>query len=49
MILKVNSKNLDENDELKFSPDDSIYGLLFDATSSIPTSGTKFLRTEWDF
>ncbi|PZM86602.1 hypothetical protein DLH72_00435, partial [Candidatus Gracilibacteria bacterium] len=49
LIVKVNSKSLDSNDELKFTPEDSVYGLLFDATSSTPTSGTKFVQTEWNF
>jgi hypothetical protein len=34
---------------LKFLPEEAKYGLLFDATSSTPTSGAKFVRTEWDF
>ncbi|MDD2907989.1 MAG: PKD domain-containing protein [Candidatus Gracilibacteria bacterium] len=49
IILKVNSEYLGQQEELKFLPDDARYGLLFDATSSTPTSGTKFLKTEWDF
>ncbi len=49
MILKVNSQRLGEKDELKFTPEESSYGLLFDATSSSPTSSSKFVRTEWDF
>ncbi|MDD3144837.1 MAG: PKD domain-containing protein [Candidatus Gracilibacteria bacterium] len=49
IILKVNSDNLGQQEELKFLPDDAKYGLLFDATSSTPTSGTKFIKTEWDF
>jgi len=49
IILKVNSENLWQQEELKFLPDDARYGLLFDATSSTPTSWSKFTRTEWDF
>jgi len=49
IILKVNSDNLWQQEELKFLPDDAKYGLLFDATSSTPTSWTKFIKTEWDF
>lgn len=49
IILKVNSDNLWQQEELKFLPDDARYGLLFDATSSTPTSWTKFTKTEWNF
>ena len=49
LILKVNSKSLDSSDELKFTPEEAVYGLMFDATSSIPNSGTKFIATEWEF
>ncbi|NVP17811.1 PKD domain-containing protein [Candidatus Gracilibacteria bacterium] len=49
IILKVNNENLGQQEELKFLPDVARYGLLFDATSSTPTSGAKFTRTEWDF
>jgi hypothetical protein len=34
---------------LKFTPSQAKYGLLFDATSSIPTGSAKFTRTEWNF
>ncbi|MCD5385045.1 PKD domain-containing protein, partial [Candidatus Gracilibacteria bacterium] len=49
IILKVNSTSLRNKDVLKFTPDDARYGLLFDATSSTPTAGTKFIKTSWDF
>lgn len=49
LILKVNWSTLWNLDELKFTPDDSRYWLLFDATSSTPTSWARFIRTEWDF
>ncbi len=49
LIIKVNSTNLRNYDELKFTPEDASYWLLFDATSSSPTSGTKFIKTSWDF
>ncbi len=49
ILVKVNSLTLGTNDELKFTPDESNYGLIFDATSSIPTGWARFLRTEWDF
>ena len=47
--IKINNKTLGSDDEIKFAPEESVYWLLFDATSSIPTSWTKFIRTEWDF
>ncbi|MDD4151215.1 MAG: PKD domain-containing protein, partial [Candidatus Gracilibacteria bacterium] len=49
LILKVNNTNLGNNDILKFNPDEAKYGLIFDATSSSPTGGAKFIRTDWDF
>jgi hypothetical protein len=49
LIIKVNSDTLRDKDELKFTPQESGYGLVFDATSSTPTGGAKFTRTEWDF
>ena len=49
VILKVNSSSLRNKDELKFTPDESKYWLLFDATSSTPTSGSKFIKTTWNF
>ena len=49
LIIKVNSETLYNQDELKFTPGDANYGLIFDATSSTPTGGAKFTQTEWDF
>ena len=49
MIIKVNSDRLRDKNELKFTPEEASYGLIFDATSSTPTGGAKFTRTEWDF
>ena len=49
LIIKVNSLNLRNSSELNFTPDEAIYWLLFDATSSTPTSGTEFIKTTWDF
>lgn len=49
LILYVNDDRLRNQDELKFTPKEASYGLVFDATSSTPTSGTKFIKTEWDF
>lgn len=49
LIVKVNSDRVTDNTFLKFTPDDASYGLLFDATSSTPTSGTQFSSTSWDF
>jgi len=49
LIIKVNSDTVSDNTLLKFTPDDASYGLLFDATSSTPTSGTRFSSVSWDF
>ena len=49
IILKVNAINLLNSDELKFTPDEAKYWLLFDATSSTPTAWAKFTKTKWDF
>lgn len=49
VIIKVNWDRLREKDELKYTPDEAGYGLIFDATSSTPTGGARFTRTEWDF
>lgn len=49
VIIKVNSTSLRDSDELKFTPDEARYWLLFDATSSTPTSGSEFIKTSWDF
>ncbi len=49
MIVKVNGEDLRNREEIKFNPDESGYGLIFDATSSTPTSGTKFISTKWNF
>jgi hypothetical protein len=49
LIVNVNSDRVDNQTELKFTPEDASYGLVFDASSSTPTSGTQFSRTQWDF
>ncbi|MDP2090787.1 MAG: PKD domain-containing protein [Candidatus Gracilibacteria bacterium] len=49
IILKVNSVNLLNSELIKFTPEEAKYGLLFDATSSTPTSGAKFAKTTWNF
>jgi len=49
IIIKVNSTSLRNYDELKFTPEEASYWLLFDATSSSPTSGAEFIETSWDF
>lgn len=49
LIIKVNGDRLENSDIIKFNPSEASYGLLFDATSSTPTGGAKFNRTEWDF
>ena len=49
LIVKVNGDRLWNREELKFTPSQAKYGLLFDVTSSVPTGSAKFTRTEWDF
>ena len=49
VILRISWKSLDYDNEIKFSPETAGYGLIFDATSSVAASGTKFLTTTWDF
>ncbi len=49
LVVKVNGESVVDNQHLKFTPNTADYGLLFDATSSIPTSGTNFSKTEWNF
>jgi len=49
VILRISWKSLNFDNEIKFSPDTAGYGLIFDATSSVAASGTKFLTTTWDF
>ncbi|MCD5380863.1 PKD domain-containing protein, partial [Candidatus Gracilibacteria bacterium] len=49
VIFRISGQKLPSNDEIKFSPEEASYGLIFDATSSVPTTGTKFLETSWDF
>lgn len=47
--IKVNYSDLWNQDVIKLSPEDWDYWIVFDATSSTPTSGSKFLKTSWDF
>ncbi len=49
LIIKVNSINLWNKELIKFTPDEARYWLVFDATSSTPTSSANFLKTTWDF
>ncbi len=49
VIIKVNSEKLWQKDELKFTPEEGRFWLLFDATSSTPTSWSKFIETSWNF
>jgi len=49
LIIKVNGNRLGNADGLKFTPQEAGYGLIFDITSSTPTGGARFVRTEWDF
>jgi len=47
--ININGVALGNAEEIKFTPEEAGYGLLFDATSSTPTNGTRFFKTEWDF
>ncbi len=49
VIVKVNGERVQDNQPLKFNPSDANYGLIFDATSSTPTGGARFIKTQWDF
>ena len=49
LIINVDGDRIEDNEVLKFTPDDANYGLLFDASSSTPTGGAQFVRTIWDF
>ena len=49
VIFRISGQKLPSNDEIKFSPEEANYGLIFDATSSVPSTWTKFLETSWDF
>lgn len=47
--IKVNSDTVRDNEILKFTPEVANYGLVIDATSSLPSGGARFTNTEWDF
>ena len=49
LIINIDGDRVEDNEVLKFTPDDANYGLLFDASSSTPTGGAKFIKTSWDF
>ncbi len=49
LIINIDGDRVEDNEVLKFTPDDANYGLLFDASSSTPTWGAKFIKTQWDF
>jgi hypothetical protein len=49
LIVKVWATDLKQQDNIKFTPEDALYGIVFDATSSTPTNGSKFIKTSWDF
>ncbi len=49
LIINIDGDRVEDNEVLKFTPDDASYGLLFDASSSTPTGGAQFVRTSWDF
>ena len=49
ILININDQPLRNSDEIKFTPEEASYWLIFDGTSSTPTWGAKFSRTEWDF
>jgi len=49
VVLRISWKNISSNDEIKFSPEEAKYWLIFDATSSVPSTWTRFIKTYWDF
>ncbi len=49
VIVKVNWDRVWDKTELKFTPDDARYWLIFDATSTVPTWKAKIIKTSWDF
>jgi len=49
LIVNINGDRVVDGEELKFTPENADYGLVFDATSSTPTDGTTFTKTVWDF
>ncbi len=49
VIVRVGWKKIPVDAEIKFSPEEWRYGLIFDASSSVPATATKFLETSWDF
>ena len=49
LFININGYSLRNQDEIKFTPEESSYWLLFDATASTPTGWAKFTKTEWDF
>lgn len=49
VIVTANDYLLWDDDEVKFTPEEWSYWIIFDATSSIPTWWAKFTKTEWDF
>lgn len=49
LYLYVNSTAVGDNNRIKFTPSVSRNGLTLDATSSTPATGTRFVRTSWDF
>jgi len=49
VILRISWQSLNFDNEIKFAPDNAGFGLIFDATSSVAASWTKFVTTTWDF
>lgn len=49
LVLNINSTRLRQDDYIKFTPEEWLYWIVFDATSSTPTSWSRFIKTTWDF
>lgn len=49
VIVNINWIRLWSANDIKFTPDESVYGLVIDATNTTPNGGARFLTTEWDF
>ncbi len=49
VVMIANDYKIENGSEIKFTPEEWAYWIIFDATSSTPTGWAKFTRTEWDF
>lgn len=49
--IQINGQRVRDNDILKFDPEVANYGLMIDASNSIPTGNNRarFTETSWDF